>query len=71
MTFSLLTGSSRKINRGGNKIRLANMAKRRVTETSPPSATVPPKLEIMKIAKPKKSTIEVYNILTPASRKEV
>ena len=50
-----------------NKIRLANIAKRSVTETSPPSATVPPKLEIINIAKPKKSTIEVYDILTPAS----
>ena len=45
MTFSLLMVSSREINRDGNKIRLANTAKRRVTETSPPSATVPQNLK--------------------------
>ena len=66
----MLIESSKEIRRDGNKIRLASIAKRRVTETSPPSATVPPKLEIIKIAKPKKRTIEVYNILTPASRNE-
>ena len=49
-----------KVNKSdGSKIKLETMAKRRVTETSPPSAIVPPKLDNVNTRKPKNNTIEV------------
>ena len=59
ITFSLLTASSSEISNEGNKIKLASIAIRRVTETSPPRALVPPKFDERKTEKPKKRTIEV------------
>ena len=43
----------------GSSNKLANIANRSVVDTNAPNATVPPKLEIVKTEKPKKSTIEV------------
>ncbi len=43
----------------GNKIKLDNMATKRVNATRTPSAIVPPKSEAIKIPNPKKSTTEV------------
>ena len=40
-------------------MRFANIAKSNVTDTRPPKATVPPKLEVIKTAKPKNKTIDV------------
>ena len=51
--------SSIEISSEGRRIKLASMANRRVTETSPPKATVPPKLELINTANPKNNTIEV------------
>ena len=45
------------INKDGSKRRFESIEKSRVAETRPPKATVPPKFEIMKIAKPKNKTI--------------
>ena len=50
---------SKESSKEGNKIRLASMANNKVAETKAPKATVPPKLDIMKTEKPKKSTMEV------------
>ena len=46
-------------NNEGRRIKLDNMANNKVADTREPSATVPPKSEIIKTEKPKKSTIEV------------
>ena len=46
-------------NKEGNNNRFASIAKSKVTETKAPSATVPPKFEIVKTEKPKNKTIEV------------
>ena len=43
----------------GRKIRLLHIAKNKVVEISPPKALVPPKLDKVKIEKPKSSTTEV------------
>lgn len=43
----------------GNKRRFETMANKRVTETNPPSAIVPPKLDTVNTKKPKNNTIEV------------
>ena len=48
----------RDIRRDGNKIKFDNIATKRVKETKPPRATVPPKSEIMNTEKPKKSTTD-------------
>ena len=58
-TFSLLIESSREISNEGSRIRLASIANNSVTDTKPPSATVPPKLEVIKTANPKNRTMEV------------
>lgn len=50
---------SRDSRREGNSNKLANIANKSVAETKAPKATVPPKLEMVKTEKPKKSTIEV------------
>lgn len=50
---------SNESNNEGSKIRLDNIAKRRVTDTNPPNAFVPPKLEIINTENPKNNTIEV------------
>jgi len=46
-------------NSDGSKMRLETMATNNVIETSMPKALVPPKVEILKIENPKKSTIDV------------
>ena len=43
----------------GKRIKLANIANKSVTETNPPSATVPPKFEVINTANPKNKTMEV------------
>ena len=43
----------------GNKIRLVNIDRSKVKETKTPKATVPPKLEAAKMAKPQNKMIEV------------
>ena len=45
--------------REGNKSKLESMANKRVIDTNAPSATVPPKLEIVKTENPKNNTMEV------------
>ena len=47
------------INRLGRSNKLVNIAKRRVRETKPPKAIVPPKSEVKKTEKPKNKTIDV------------
>ena len=46
-------------NNEGSNNRLASMANKSVAETSPPNATVPPKLLIINTENPKNSTMEV------------
>jgi len=46
-------------NNDGSNNKLANSANNKVAETNAPSATVPPKLEIIKTENPKNKTIEV------------
>lgn len=58
-TFLLAIFFSNDNKRDGNKTRFANIANNSVADTREPKATVPPKLEIIKTEKPKKSTIEV------------
>ena len=56
----MLTVSSNEISsEGSSRIKLASMANSKVTETKPPKATVPPKLELINTANPKNNTIEV------------
>lgn len=43
----------------GNKIKLVNMESNNVNETSTPKATVPPKLEAVKMANPQNRMMEV------------
>lgn len=43
----------------GNNRRLDAMANNKVTDTKPPKAMVPPKLETVKTKNPKNNTIEV------------
>ena len=58
-TFLLAIFRSKVNKRDGSKIKLDIMAKRRVTETKPPRAIVPPKLDNVNTRNPKNSTIEV------------
>ena len=46
-------------NNDGKSNKLDNMANSSVADTSAPSATVPPKLEIVNTENPKNSTIDV------------
>lgn len=50
---------SRDNNREGNNNKLESIANNNVAETKAPSATVPPKLEIVNTEKPKNKTIDV------------
>ena len=43
----------------GNNNKLASMANKSVTDTKAPSATVPPKLEMINTENPKNKTIDV------------
>ena len=43
----------------GNSSKLETIANKRVTETKPPNAIVPPKLEMVNTKNPKNNTIEV------------
>ena len=45
--------------KAGSTTKLANIAKVSVTEINPPKAIVPPKLDKVKIAKPKIKTTDV------------
>ena len=57
LRFAMLR--SRDSNMLGSKSKLASMANNRVALTRAPSATVPPKLEIVKVEKPKNKTMLV------------
>ena len=59
MTFSFETVRSKEINKEGSRIKFASIAKSKVAETKPPSATVPPNSEIIKIENPKNKTMDV------------
>ena len=50
---------SKESRREGSNKRLDNMAKSNVVETSAPNATVPPKLDMVKVINPKNNTMEV------------
>lgn len=58
-TFLFAIFRSKVNKRDGSKIKLDTMAKRRVTETKPPKAIVPPKLDNVNTRNPKNNTIEV------------
>ena len=58
-TFLLAILSSKVSNKEGNSSKLETIASNRVTETRPPNAIVPPKLDTVNTKNPKKSTIEV------------
>ena len=58
-TFLLAILRSSESNKEGNKIKFDSIANKRVIETNPPKATVPPKLEMVNTENPKNSTIEV------------
>ena len=68
LNVRVVTYWAKLIRSDGNTIRLENMATRRVTETSNPSERVPSNSLIANMRNPKKSTIEVYIMLTPVSR---
>ena len=55
--FAILRSSA--ISKEGSRIRLLAIAKSKVVEISPPNAFVPPKLDKVKMEKPKNNTIEV------------
>ena len=55
--FLLAILFSRESSREGSNNKFANMANTRVTETNPPRATVPPKLERANTEKPKKTLL--------------
>ena len=59
ITFLLAILRSKVSNKDGNRIKLEIIAKRRVIDTRPPSAMVPPKLEMVNTKKPKNNTMEV------------
>ena len=50
---------SNESNREGNSNKLESIANKRVTETKPPSAIVPPKLDTVNTKNPKNNTMEV------------
>ena len=50
---------SKESNKAGNNKRLEIIANNNVTETSPPKAWVPPKLETINTRNPKNNTIDV------------
>lgn len=58
-TFLFAIFFSKESNNEGNNNKLDTIANKRVTETRPPSAIVPPKLEIVKTRNPKNNTIDV------------
>ena len=55
--FAILDSSDN--NNDGSNNKLDTIAKSSVTETSPPRAMVPPKLDTVKIRNPKNNTTEV------------
>ena len=57
--FLLAILFSRESSREGSNNKFASMANTRVTETKPPRATVPPKLEMVNTENPKNRTMEV------------
>jgi len=57
--FLLAILDSNDNNNDGSNNKLDTMAKSNVTETNPPRAMVPPKLETVKTRNPKNRTIEV------------
>lgn len=57
--FLLAIFDSNDNNSEGNNNKLETIANNRVTETNPPSALVPPKLDIVKTRNPKNKTMEV------------
>lgn len=57
--FLLAILDSKESNNEGNNNKLDTIAKSNVTETKPPSAIVPPKLDTVKTRNPKNKTIEV------------
>ena len=58
-TFLFAIFFSKVNNKEGNNNKLETIANNNVTETRPPKAIVPPKLERVKTKKPKNNTIEV------------
>jgi len=50
---------SNESNNDGNKIKFETIANKSVTETKPPNAMVPPKLDTVNTKNPKNNTIEV------------
>ena len=50
---------SKERRREGNNNKFETIANNKVTDTNPPNAIVPPKLETVNTKNPKKSTIEV------------
>ena len=58
-TFLFAIFFSKVNNRDGSKIKFDTIAKRSVTETKPPKAIVPPKLDKVNTRNPKNNTIEV------------
>jgi len=58
-TFLLAILLSNDKSNEGKSNKLASIASSNVTDTKPPNATVPPKLEIVNTEKPKNNTIEV------------
>ncbi len=57
--FLLAIVDSNDSNNEGNNNKLATIANNNVTETNPPKALVPPKLETVNTKKPKNKTIDV------------
>ena len=57
--FLLAIFDSSDNNNDGSNNKLDTMAKSRVTETNPPSAIVPPRLETVKTRNPKNKTMDV------------
>ena len=58
-TFLLAIFFSNERRREGNNNKFETIANNKVTDTNPPNAMVPPKLETVNTKNPKKSTIEV------------
>lgn len=58
-TFLFAIFFSKVSNKEGNKSKLETIASNKVTETKPPNAIVPPKLERVKTKNPKNNTIDV------------
>ena len=57
--FLLAILDSNESNNEGNSNKLETIAKSNVTETRPPKAMVPPKLDTVKTRNPKNKTIDV------------